>query len=78
MAQVNASLPLDSYRNKILPLRQQAAIRNTWLQQRLEEFLPELMEREGFDMWIIAAREYNEDPVIMTFLPEPAMAASIS
>ncbi|MCB0061178.1 MAG: M24 family metallopeptidase [Caldilineaceae bacterium] len=75
MAQVNASLPLDSYRNKILPLRQQAAIRNTWLQQRLEEFLPELMAREGFDMWIIAAREYNEDPVIMTFLPEPAMAA---
>lgn len=33
------------------------------------------MTREGFDMWIVIAREYNEDPVIMTLLPEPAMAA---
>ena len=33
------------------------------------------MAREGFDMWIVAAREYNEDPVIMTLLPEPSMAA---
>lgn len=75
MTQMTASLPLDSYRNKLLPLRQQADIRNTWLKQRLNEFLPTLMAREGVDMWIIAAREYNEDPIIMTFLPEPAMAA---
>ncbi len=68
-------LPLDAYRNKLLPLRQQAVIRNQWLKERLDQFLPDLMQREGFDMWIIAAREYNEDPVIMTFLPEPAMAA---
>ncbi len=69
------TLPVAAYRNKILPLRAQAEIRNRWLQQRLAEFLPALMAREGFDMWIIAAREYNEDPVIMSFLPEPAMAA---
>src|SRR5436190_1396540 len=31
--------------------------------------------RGGFDRWIVAAREYNEDPVILTLLPEPAMAA---
>src|SRR4029077_7776450 len=37
--------------------------------------LPELMARAGFDAWIVAAREYNEDPLIMTLLPEPAMAA---
>jgi len=70
-----ATLPLDAYRSKILPLRQQAGIRNRWLKTRLDEFLPTLMQREGIDMWIVAAREYNEDPVIMTFLPEPAMAA---
>jgi len=68
-------LPLDAYRNKVLPLRQQAVVRNQWLKERLDQFLPTLLQREGFDMWIIAAREYNEDPVIMTFLPEPAMAA---
>jgi hypothetical protein len=59
----------------ILPLRKQAEIRNTWLSERLATVLPEIMRREGFDMWIVAAREYNEDPVIMTLLPEPAMSA---
>ena len=32
------------------------------------------MARTNLDAWIVAAREYNEDPVIM-LLPEPAMAA---
>jgi hypothetical protein len=67
--------PVDAYRNKLLPLRAQVAVRNGWLQQRLDEVLPLLMARAGFDLWIVAAREYNEDPVIMTLLPEPAMAA---
>ncbi|HEX5503688.1 MAG TPA: M24 family metallopeptidase [Thermomicrobiales bacterium] len=62
-------------RERVLPLRAQAEVRNDWLRQRLEAILPELLAREGFDMWIVAAREYNEDPVIMTLLPEPAMAA---
>jgi hypothetical protein len=65
----------DAYRGKILPLRVRAQVRNAWLRQRLEQVLPELMQREGVDMWIIVAREYNEDPVIMTLLPEPAMSA---
>jgi hypothetical protein len=75
MTSTTTPLPLDAFRNKLLPLRQQATIRNQWLKERLDHFLPTLMQREGFDLWIIAAREYNEDPVIMTFLPEPAMAA---
>ncbi len=58
-----------------LPLREQATIQNNWLRQRLQEVLPEIMGRAGVDMWIVAAREYNEDPIIMTLLPEPAMAA---
>ena len=72
---ISQSLPLTAYCNKILPLRAQAEVRNRWLKQRLDEFLPELMGREGVDLWLIVAREYNEDPVIMTFLPEPAMTA---
>jgi hypothetical protein len=66
---------VDAYREKILPLRAQAEVRNRWLRERLETLLPELMRRTNFDMWIVAAREYNEDPVIMTLLPEPSMAA---
>jgi hypothetical protein len=60
---------------KTLPLRQQADVRNQWLRQRLDSLLPELMARENFDMWLVIAREYNEDPIIMTLLPEPAMSA---
>ncbi len=62
-------------RTRLLPLRKQAEVRNAWLAQRLDTIMPELLAREGFDMWIVAAREYNEDPVIMTMLPEPSMAA---
>lgn len=65
----------SSYRSKILPLRAQMEVRNRWLKERLDTLIPELMAREGFDMWIVAAREYNEDPVILTLLPEPSMAA---
>src|SRR4030042_870249 len=64
-----------AYDPKILPLRERAAVRNRWLRTRLQIVLPGLMAREGFDMWIVAAREYNEDPVIMTLLPEPWMYA---
>ncbi len=66
---------IDAYHNKILPLRAQKDVRNNWLKQRLDEVIPALMQREGVDLWLVVAREYNEDPVIMTMLPEPAMAA---
>jgi hypothetical protein len=65
----------DVFKSKILPLRRRAEVRNSWLKQRLDTVLPEIMRREGFDMWIVVAREYNEDPVIMTLLPEPMMYA---
>lgn len=68
-------ITFSSLKNKVLPLRQQAEIRNSWLKKRFETVLPALMAREGFDMWLVVAREYNEDPVIMTLLREPEMAA---
>lgn len=60
---------------KILPLRQQAEVINRWLTLRLETVLPKIMKREDFDMWIVACREYNEDPVFMSLIPEPGMSA---
>jgi len=59
----------------ILPLRERAAVMDRWLERRLDTVLPEIMRREGVDLWIIAAREYNEDPVIETMLPATWMAA---
>lgn len=53
----------------ILPLRERAALRDSWLGKRLDTLVPELMRREGIDMWILVAREYDEDPVARTMLP---------
>ncbi|UCC38955.1 MAG: aminopeptidase P family protein [Candidatus Aminicenantes bacterium] len=33
------------------------------------------MRREGIDMWLVINREYNEDPVYMSLVPEPVMYA---
>lgn len=59
----------------VLPLRERAALMDRWLDLRLDTVVPELMRREGIDMWIVSAREYNEDPVIETMLPATWMAA---
>lgn len=53
----------------ILDMQKRAEIQNNWLDYRLENVVPNLMRRESIDMWIIIAREYNEDPVIKTMLP---------
>ena len=67
------SIPLTT--RAIPTLREQADITNRWLKTRLHTILPEIMKREGLDMWIISAREYNEDPVLMSLLPAPMMSA---
>ncbi len=69
------SLEREMAVGNILPLREQARIVNAWLRERLETILPRIMEREGLEAWIVVAREYNEDPVSLTLVPEPAMAA---
>ncbi len=53
----------------ILSMHDRAQLRNQWLQKRLDTVIPMLMRREGIDMWIIIAREYNEDPVFKTMAP---------
>jgi len=65
----------DSYRQKILPLRDRMTVYNGWLINRLEKLLPGMMDETGIDLWVVVAREYNEDPVIMSLLPEPNLYA---
>ncbi|MBU1337742.1 MAG: M24 family metallopeptidase [Acidobacteria bacterium] len=60
---------------KILPLRERAEVMNGWLKWRLENIIPDLLRREGIDMWLVINREYNEDPVYMSLVPEPVMNA---
>jgi Xaa-Pro aminopeptidase len=59
----------------VLDLRSQAEVLDNWLENRLDTIVPELMRREGTDMWILVAREYNEDPVLLTMLPATWHAA---
>ena len=53
----------------ILPLRERAAFVNKLQKERLNKLLPQLMEKTDIDMWVLIAREYNEDPIIKTMLP---------
>lgn len=59
----------------VLTQREQARVIDELLNDRLKNLLPTLMKREGYDMWIVMSREYNEDPVIKTLLPATWMAA---
>jgi len=53
----------------ILPMRERAQVIDEIIDERIETVLPGLMERTGIDMWVIISREYNEVPVLKTFLP---------
>jgi Xaa-Pro aminopeptidase len=53
----------------ILSMRDRAEVMDRWTENRLDNLVPELMRREGVDMWVLVAREYNEDPVLLTMLP---------
>ena len=59
----------------VLSQRAQAAVVDELLEDRLKNLLPNLMRREGVDMWVVISREYNEDPVIRTLLPATWFAA---
>lgn len=61
--------------NTILPEKARAEVYNEILKWRLDNIIPELLRREGIDMWLIINREYNEDPVYMSLVPEPVMNA---
>ena len=53
----------------ILNLRQQAEVIDEIQKDRLENLLPKLMKLHDVEMWVLITREYNEDPVVKTFLP---------
>lgn len=52
-----------------MDIRAAAAQQDRLLESRLDQLVPTLMRRHGFEAWVIDAREYNEDPVAATMLP---------
>jgi Xaa-Pro aminopeptidase len=54
---------------QILSQREQARVIDEILTDRLNTLLPQLMEKNNIDLWVVVSREYNEDPVLRTMLP---------
>jgi len=48
---------------------------NRMVADRLENLLPTLMEETGIELWLVMNREYAEDPVYFTLVPQPSFAA---
>jgi len=60
---------VNLHSQEILLERQRAQVINNILKDRLDNVLPIVMDKSNIDMWILISREYNEDPVLKTFLP---------
>jgi Xaa-Pro aminopeptidase len=54
---------------RVLTHREQAPLIKSWIAKRFDTVLPELMRRDGIDLWIIISREYNDDPVFRSMAP---------
>ena len=60
---------------QVKTVRQQASIVNELLSDRINNLLPVLMKRHQMDCWVMITREYNEDPIVKTFLPAEWLSA---
>lgn len=59
----------------VLPARERPAVENRILTERLETLLPRLMAETNIDLWLVLSREYAEDPIYFTLVPQPTFAA---
>ena len=60
---------------KVVPHRERVAPVNNITNQRLNDILPPLMKQANLDMWLVINREYAEDPVYFSLVPQPTFAA---
>jgi Xaa-Pro aminopeptidase len=56
-------------------VRDQTTLQQQWLATRLERNLPAVLRAHGVDMWVVAMREYNEDPVFPALVSPTTFAA---
>ena len=59
----------------VLPPRARIEPENRMLTERIETLLPTLMAEADLDLWLVLNREYAEDPVYFTLVPQPSFAA---
>mgnify|MGYP002634922861 CR=1 FL=1 len=59
----------------VLSQRQRIAPINRIVKNRLDNLLPTLMRESEIDMWLVINREYVEDSLFFTLVPQPTFAA---
>jgi Xaa-Pro aminopeptidase len=64
----------DHY-TSILSMKDRAKVIDQVSDSRVKTLLPTLMKQSDIDMWLMISREYNEDPVLKTFLPATWISA---
>ncbi|HEY6231555.1 MAG TPA: M24 family metallopeptidase, partial [Pyrinomonadaceae bacterium] len=62
-AQAQKELP------KLLSVREQQAVRESWLRKRLDTMLLPMMRQQKIDMWIVVNEEFHPDPVTEYIAP---------
>jgi Xaa-Pro aminopeptidase len=68
MQPVFAGVAIEDYERR-------PVVQNQLLEKRLDSLLPTLMREAGVDMWLVIAREYNDDPVFLSLVPKPRFTA---
>lgn len=59
----------------VLSFKERVAPVNAMVADRLENLLPKLMNDADLDMWLVINREYGEDRLFYTLVPQPTFAA---
>ena len=59
----------------IVDYAERPIVENRIVEKRLNTLLPQLMRESKIDMWLVIAREYNDDPVFLSLVPKPRMTA---
>lgn len=59
----------------VLAPRDRVAPENAMVNARIKHLLPQLMAEADLDVWLVINREYAEDPVYFTLVPQPSFAA---
>src|SRR6185369_11194046 len=54
---------------KLLSVREQQAMRESWLRKRLDTMLLPMMRQQKIDMWIVVNEEFHPDPVTEYIAP---------
>jgi Xaa-Pro dipeptidase len=54
---------------KLLTVREQQSVRESWLKKRLDTMLLPMMRQQKIDMWIVVNEEFHADPVTAYIAP---------